>query len=89
MANTSSAKKAVRTIARRTDRNKAIRTGLKTIVRKVAAGVKTKDVSAAVLNEAKSTLDKAVGKGVIHKNKANRLKSRLAKKAAAVAAAKK
>jgi ribosomal protein S20 len=42
-----------------------------------------------VLNEAKSTLDKAVGKGVIHKNKANRLKSRLAKKAAAVAAAKK
>lgn len=81
MANTSSAKKAVRTIARRTERNKTIRTGLKTVVRKLSDAAKAKKFDASMLSDANSAFDKAVGKGVIHKNKANRMKSRLAKRA--------
>ena len=79
MANTSSAKKAVRTIARRTERNKSIRTGMKTAVKKVTVAIKGGDSAEALKNAAKS-LDQAAAKGVIHKNKAARRKSRLAKR---------
>ena len=84
MANTSSAKKAVRTIARRTERNRSIRTGIKTAVKKVVKAEPGAAVDA--LQSALRTLDQAAAKGLIHKNKAARRKSRLAKAANKVSA---
>jgi small subunit ribosomal protein S20 len=79
VANTSSAKKAVRTIARKTEQNKSIRTGVKTAIKKVA-GAQDQAGGAEALKAAAKALDQAAAKGVIHKNKAARKKSRLAKK---------
>ena len=77
MANTSSAKKAVRVIAKRTERNRGIRTGIKTAIKKV---VKAEPGAAAeALRGAVQALDQAAAKNLIHKNKAARKKSRLAK----------
>ncbi|MBN9415614.1 30S ribosomal protein S20 [bacterium SCN 62-11] len=85
MANTSSAKKAVRVIAKRTERNRGIRTGIKTAIKKV---VKSEAGQAEeALRDAVRTLDQAAAKNLIHKNKAARKKSRLAKQVAAKAAA--
>lgn len=83
MANTSSAKKAVRTIARRTEENKSIRTGVKTAIKKALKAEPAQAKEA--LGNANKALDQAASKGVIHKNKAARQKSRLAKKTAAKA----
>lgn len=86
MANTSSAKKAVRVIAKRTERNRGIRTGIKTAVKRV---VKAEPGQAeAALREAVRALDQAASKNLIHKNKAARKKSRLAKAVAKAAVAK-
>lgn len=87
MANTSSAKKAVRTIARRTERNKSIRTGVKSAVKKVIVGIKAGDATEALKGAARK-LDQAAAKGIMHKNTAARRKSRLAKRANKAAAAK-
>lgn len=77
MANTSSAKKAVRVIAKRTERNRAVRTGIKTSIKKV---VKAEPAQAQdALKNAEKALDQAASKGIIHKNKAARKKSRLAR----------
>jgi small subunit ribosomal protein S20 len=57
-------------------RNKAVRSELKTLERKVKAAP---EASPQDLNALKSGLDKAASKGVIHKNKAARKKSRLSK----------
>ncbi|MBX3172644.1 MAG: 30S ribosomal protein S20 [Candidatus Eremiobacteraeota bacterium] len=86
MANTSSAKKAVRVIAKRTERNRGIRTGIKTAVKKVVKAEPGKSEEA--LREAVKTLDQAAAKNIIHKNKAARKKSRLAKQVNKAAAAK-
>ena len=80
MANTSSAKKAVRTITRRTDENKSVRTGIKTIVKKAHEAIKQGKQGLAAVRLAESSIDKAVSKGVVHKNKAARQKSRLMKR---------
>lgn len=86
MANTSSAKKAVRVIAKRTERNRGIRTGIKTAIKRV---VKAEPGQAeAALREAVRALDQAAAKNLIHKNKAARKKSRLAKQVAKAAVAK-
>ena len=81
MANTKSAKKAMRVSERRRLRNKPIRTALKTYVKQAEAAVKapTADDPAAVL-KAISALDKAATKRLIHPNNAARRKSRLMKK---------
>lgn len=89
MANTSSAKKAVRVIAKRTERNRGIRTGIKTAIKRVVKAAP--GTAEEALKEAIRALDQAASKDLIHKNKAARKKSRLAKqvnKAAAAAAAK-
>ena len=78
MANTKSAKKAIRASTRRRAQNQPIRTGTKTLVRR-ALTVVAKDpakASTAVV-AAISALDAAVTKGVLHKNNAARRKSRL------------
>lgn len=86
MANTSSAKKAVRVIAKRTERNRGIRTGIKTAIKKVVKAEAGKTEEA--LREAVRALDQAAAKNLIHKNKAARKKSRLAKQVNKAAAAK-
>ena len=80
MANTSSAKKAVRTITRRTEQNKSIRTGIKTIIKKAHEAIKDGKNQAEAVRIAEATIDKAAAKDVVHKNKAARQKSRLMKR---------
>jgi small subunit ribosomal protein S20 len=79
MANTSSAKKAARKIARRTEVNKARRSRLRTVVRKaeeaIAAG--DRDSALTALRQAEPEIMRAAQKGVIHKNSASRKISRL------------
>ena len=88
MANTSSAKKAVRKIARRTAINKARRSRVRTFVRKVeealASGDKT--TAEAAFLAAQPELMRAATKGVLHKNTASRKVSRLAQRVNALGA---
>ena len=82
MANVKSAKKRILTTARNTERNKTVKTKVKTLKKKadVAITAKSED-KASALKTFLATVDSAVSKGVFHKNKAARLKSRMAKKA--------
>lgn len=79
MANTSSAKKAVRKIARRTAVRRARRSQMRTYLRKVEEAIATGDsvAAAAALAEAQPVLMRASQKGVLHKNTASRKMSRL------------
>ena len=77
MPNIKSAKKRVLVAKVRNDRNKAAKTELKTILKRARA----EEATADAVKTAAVTLDKAAGKGLIHKNKAARIKSQLAKKA--------
>ncbi|MEW9547970.1 30S ribosomal protein S20 [Nonomuraea sp. NPDC050783] len=69
-------------------RNKAVKSSLKTAVRKFREAAEQGDVeqAAALQRVAARQLDKAVSKGVIHKNQAANRKSAIAKQAAALAA---
>lgn len=80
MANIKSAKKRILVIQTKTERNKAVKSRVKTYVKKVDAAIAAGDQAAAktALLEATSELDKAAKKGVIHKNAASRKVSRLA-----------
>ena len=82
MANTSSAKKATRKIARRTAANKNRRSRVRTYVRKVEEALASGDKSAAeaAFLAAQPELMRAETKGVMHKNTASRKVSRLAKR---------
>ena len=81
MANIKSAKKRVLTSAKRAERNKAIKSGVKTAVKKVEKAVEANDKAAAetALHDATVTIEKAHTKGVLHKNNAANKVSRLAK----------
>ncbi len=87
MANTSSAKKAARKIARRTEINKARRSRMRTSVRKVEEAITAGDRAAATaaIREAEPQLLRAAQKGVVHKNAASRKVSRLIKQIAKLA----
>lgn len=80
MANIKSAKKRVLVAARNAEKNKAIKTGVKTAVKKVNAAIEAKDKNAAAeaLTAATAIIDKACSKGVYHKKTASRKVSRLA-----------
>jgi small subunit ribosomal protein S20 len=81
VANTKSAKKAIKVQERRRARNQIIKSQVKTSLRRANEGVTGKSEEAqAQVAKAISALDKAVAKGVIHKNQAGRKKSRLMKK---------
>ena len=88
MANTSSAKKMVRKIARRTSVNKARRSRVRTYVKKVETAIEAGDQSAArqALATAESEMMRAVGKGVLHKNTGSRKISRLSARVKAMGA---
>ena len=80
MANIKSAKKRILVAQTRADRNKAIKSGVKTAVKKVSAAIEAGDKAAAneALVNATAVIDKATTKGVYHKNTASRKVSRLA-----------
>ncbi|NLH79515.1 MAG: 30S ribosomal protein S20 [Phyllobacteriaceae bacterium] len=80
MANTPSAKKAARKIARRTAVNKSRRSRVRTFLRKVEEAIASGDqtVAAAALKAAQPELQRAATKGVVHRNTASRKISRLA-----------
>lgn len=80
MPNIQSAKKRVKVNATKNLRNRMIKTGVKTAVKKYQSAL-TQDaaVANAQLSATTSAIDKAAAKGVIHKNAANRKKARLAK----------
>lgn len=88
MANTVSAKKAVRKIAARTAVNKARRSRVRTFIRKVDHAIAAKDANAALaaLRLAEPEIMRAVTKGVLHKNTASRKVSRLNKQCKALVA---
>lgn len=79
LANIKSAKKRILVSQKRADRNKAIRSTVKTAIKKVDAAVAANDKAAAneALAQAVSTIDKAARKGIYHKNNAARKVSRL------------
>ena len=87
MANTTSAKKATRKIARRTEVNKARRSRVRTFLRKVEEAIASGDKGAAAeaLKVAQPELMRAAQKGVVHKNTASRKVSRLAHRISALA----
>ena len=87
MANIKSAKKRVITSQVRADRNKAIKSRVKTYVKKVETAVEKKDKEAATaaLRDAIVEINKAGSKGVYHKNTCSRKISRLTKAVNAIA----
>jgi small subunit ribosomal protein S20 len=88
VANIKSQIKRNRQNEKRRLRNKSVKSSLKTAIRKFHEGATTGDTenAAVLLREASRKLDKAVSKGVIHKNQAANRKSAIAKKLAALSA---
>lgn len=82
MPNIKAAEKWARQSEKRTTRNKDVKTRLKTVFKKAAGGT-----DAEFAKSVESEFDKAAKSGIIHKNKAARKKSRLAKAMARTAAA--
>ncbi|NLL93390.1 MAG: 30S ribosomal protein S20 [Clostridiales bacterium] len=79
MANIKSAKKRIDVAAKRTEKNKSIKSSVKTTIKKVDAAIEANDKAAAeaALLLATSEIAKATSKGVYHKNTASRKVSRL------------
>jgi small subunit ribosomal protein S20 len=86
MANTPSAKKAVRKIARLTAINRSRRSKMRTYIRKVEEAVAAGDSAAALaaLHAAEPIVMRAAQNGIVHKNTASRKVSRLAKRVQAM-----
>ena len=87
MANTASAKKAVRKIARRTAVNRSRRSQMRTFLKKVEEALVAGDASGAktALANAEPVVMRASQKGIVHKNTAARRISRLTKRVKAMA----
>ena len=87
MANIKSAKKRVLVAADRTERNKAVKSRVKTYVKKVYTAIDSGDKEAAkeAFRAAEAELSKATSKGVYHKNTSSRKIGRLAKAVDAMA----
>ena len=86
MANIKSQIKRNKQNEKRHERNKAVKTGLKSAVRKFreAADAGDKDTALTAGRDAMKALDKAASKGVIHANQAANRKSSIAKKTASL-----
>ena len=82
MANTSSALKRMRQSERRRLRNRTVRSKVRTAVKTARTALGGADAKSAVLDAIRA-LDKAVTKGVVHRNTAARKKSALARRLAA------
>ena len=81
MANIKSAKKRIEVAQIRADRNKSIKSGVKTATKKVFAAIEAgnKEVAQAELANAVKVIEMAASKGVYHKNNVARKVSRLSK----------
>lgn len=81
MANIKSQIKRIRTNEKARQRNKSVKSELKTRVRRVREAIEAgdKETATTALEKASRKLDKAVSKGVIHRNQAANRKSKLAK----------
>ncbi len=81
MANIKSAKKRILVNRTKADRNKAIKSGVKTAMKKVFAAIESGDKAAATaeLAAATKTIEMAASKGIYHKNNAARKVSRISK----------
>jgi small subunit ribosomal protein S20 len=79
MANTSSARKAARKIAQRTEINKARRSRMRSFVRNVEEAIAAgdRDMAAAALKAAEPVIMRSAQKGIVHRNAASRKVSRL------------
>ena len=86
MANIKSQVKRIRTNNKAHERNKAVRTSLKSAIRKFREAADSGDAAAAtaLAREATRALDKAASKGVIHKNQAANRKSAIDARAASL-----
>jgi small subunit ribosomal protein S20 len=87
MANTKSAKKAVRVAEKRTAVNKARRSRVRTYVRKVEEAIASgnKDAAETAFKDAQPELMRGAQKGIMHKNTASRKVSRLSARIRALA----
>ena len=87
MANTASARKRIRQTARRTARNRARLSRMRSFIKKVEAAIAggSVDAAQAALREAQPEMQRAVGKGVIHRNTVARKLSRLAARVGKIA----
>lgn len=86
MANIKSQLKRIKTNESARQRNKAVKSSLKTSVRafRAAADAGERDSALQAMTTASRALDKAVSKGVIHSNQASNRKSAMAKRAASL-----
>jgi small subunit ribosomal protein S20 len=87
MANTASARKRIRQTERRTARNKARMSRMRTFIRKVEEAISAGDKEAAgnALKAAQPEMQRAAGKGVVHRNLVARKVSRLSARVKALA----
>ncbi len=86
MPNIKSAKKRVLVTEKKTMQNKAIKSALKTQIKKYLTAIEAgdKETATKLYPETVSAIDSAVTKGILHKNNANNRKAKLAKKLAAL-----
>ncbi len=82
MPNIKSAKKRVLVTEKKAMQNKAIKSALKTQIKKFVAAVNAgdKELATSLLPETFSAIDSAVSKGILHKNNAANKKAKLSKK---------
>ncbi|HUN41953.1 MAG TPA: 30S ribosomal protein S20 [Acetobacteraceae bacterium] len=87
MANTASARKRIRQTLKRTERNHARKSRMRTFVKKVEAAIAggNQEDAVAALRVAQPEMQRAVGKGVAHKNAVARKLSRLSRRIKALA----
>jgi small subunit ribosomal protein S20 len=87
MANTASARKRIRQTKRRTERNQARKSRMRTFIKKVEAAITGGDKGAAgeALRAAQPEMQRAAAKGVVHRNTAARKLSRLSARIKALA----
>ena len=88
MANLRSAIRDIRKSRKRAERNQSVKSAIKTFVKKTRVAIANGDENAAeLLSQTSAAVDKAAKRNIIHKNAANRRKSRLAKRLNAATAA--
>ena len=81
LANIKSAKKRILVTRTKTDKNKAIKSGVKTAIKKVFVAIESGDKAAATeeLKNATKVIEMAASKGIYHKNNASRKVARISK----------
>ena len=79
MPNIKSAIKRVKVNEKKHLRNRMVKSAMKTQLKKFETAVSANEADAKILSATQSAVDKALAKGVIHKNAANRKKARLAR----------